>query len=143
MTLARPTKAGNLGVHAHDCQPAWEWRALFRSWNSASCGPLSGMQPIYPIPQLLEREYAGFLAITAGAPAKYSLPAAYDGWMTLMAGPRRQRGGLGNDAREIPVTLSEFKDYCARVHDARPTIATIEKCCTEIASRLFPNAEFG
>jgi len=101
------------------------------------------MQPIYPIPQLLEREYAGFLAITAGAPAKYSLPAAYDGWMTLMAGPRRQRGGLGNDAREIPVTLSEFKDYCARVHDARPTIATIEKCCTEIASRLFPNAEFG
>jgi hypothetical protein len=101
------------------------------------------MQPIFLVPQLLESEYAGFLAITAGAPAKYALPATYDGWMTLMAGQRRRHDGLGNDAREIPVTLSEFKAYCEREHDPKPTIATIEKCCTEIASRLFPNAVLG
>lgn len=101
------------------------------------------MPPIFVIPQILEREYAGFLAITAGAPAKYALPATYDGWMTLMAGERRRRDGLGNDAREIPVPLSEFKAYCEHVHDPKPTIVTIEKCCTEIASRLFPDAEFG
>jgi endonuclease YncB( thermonuclease family) len=29
--LEERARADNLGVHAHDCQPAWEWRAQQRS----------------------------------------------------------------------------------------------------------------
>jgi hypothetical protein len=100
------------------------------------------MKTILTIPKISELDYPAFRVLIGDAPGNFRLPATYEGWKALMVGPRL-RAPTGSEVREIPVGFAEFRDFCTRNKEVKPTIATIEKCANEIARRLFPDAEVG